>query len=123
MNLNDKGISMMESLVAIVLTVIAIVGLLSMQPLSWQSAGRADSMTRATELLQTELEVIEFGIMSGSVPANKVNVDQKMGNETFTVNSTVTAGTGNWLAHVRVTWPGNAKGVRSSMIVPRRTEF
>lgn len=125
MFLNNKGITLIESLIAVMLTAIAIVGLLTMQPMGWKSAGHADSISHATQIMQRELESIECSIMSGIIPANKVNVSETVGNEPLTINTTITAqpGGGTWLVHVRVAWQGNATGVSSSMIVSRQSSF
>jgi Tfp pilus assembly protein PilV len=122
--LNNKGLTIVESLIAVMLTGVAIVGLLTMQPLGWKSAGKANSLTLATELMQRELETAECSIMSGTIPANKVNVSQTIGRETFTINTTTTVrDTVTWLVRVRINWQGNAKGVSSSLIVSRQTAF
>jgi Tfp pilus assembly protein PilV len=122
--LNKKGITLVESLVAVMLTGIAILGLMSMQPLPWQTAGKADSMTRASGIMQRELENIELSIMSGTIPANKTNIVETMGNASYTINTTITQpSAASWLAHVRVTWPGNSSGMKSSIIVTRQTGF
>ncbi len=124
MILNNKGISLIESLIAVMLTGIAIIGLLTMQPLGWQSAGKADSISHATGIMQRELENAECSIMSGTIPSNKVNVSETMGNESYTVNTTITVpDTGRWLVRVSVTWPGNTKGVKSSIVVTRQNAF
>jgi len=116
---------LVESLVAVMLTGIAILGLLSMQPLAFQSAGKADSMTRAAGIMQRELEMIEGSIMSGTIPANKTNVPETMGNASYTINTTITQPTAinSWLVRVRVIWPGNPNGLRSSIIVTRQMGF
>lgn len=116
---------MVESLVAVMLTGIAILGLLSMQPLAFQTAGKADSMTRASGIMQRELETIEGSIMSGTIPANKTNVPEIIGNASYTINTTITQPTAinSWLVRVRVTWPGNPNGLRSSIIVTRQEGF
>jgi Tfp pilus assembly protein PilV len=125
MFLNNKGITLIESLIAVVLTAIAIVGLLTMQPMGWQSASKADSISHATQIMQRELESIECLIMSGTIPANKVNVSETVGNETLTINTTVTVqpGAGTWLVRVRVSWQGNATGVSSSMLVSHQSAY
>jgi hypothetical protein len=62
--------------------------------------------------------------MSGTIPANKVNVSETVGNETLTINTTITVRDNTtWLARVRVTWPGNTNRVRSSIIVSRQSTF
>ncbi|MBN1471599.1 MAG: hypothetical protein JW925_07450 [Syntrophaceae bacterium] len=124
MILNNKGITMVESLIAIMLTALAIIGLLTMQPLGLQSAGKADSLSRATQIMQTELESIECSIMSGTIPANRVDVTETIGNETFTINTTTTVRDNvTWLVRVRVSYKGNPTGISSSLIVSRQDAF
>lgn len=127
MILNDKGITMVESLVAVMLTAIAVVGLMTMQPMAWQSAGKADSMTRATEIMNRELEAVEYRIMSGAFSALsdlEKNASEMVGHETFIVKTSVTEPTtNNWLVRVGVTWTGNTIGVKSSLIVTRQSGF
>ena len=115
---------MVESLIAIMLTALAIIGLLTMQPLGLQSAGKADSLSRATQIMQTELESIECSIMSGTIPANRVDVTETIGNETFTINTTTTVRDNvTWLVRVRVSYKGNPTGISSSLIVSRQDAF
>lgn len=115
----------MESIIAVMLTTIAVVGLMSMQPMAWQAAGKADTLSHATEILQAELEAVEIKIMSGtSVSSDSSYVNQTIGNETFQKKTTITAsGTSGWLVHVHVKWSSNANGVKSSMLVTRQTGF
>jgi Tfp pilus assembly protein PilV len=61
---NKRGITMIEVLITLFLTAVGIMALLSMQPVSWQAAGRADFMGRAAGILQSELERNEIRIMS-----------------------------------------------------------
>ena len=122
MILNNKGISIVESLIAVMLTGMMMIGLLTMQPLSMQSAGKADNVSHATELMQSELETAECNIMDKTLtlPGDKVNVVQTIGNQTFTINRTTTVRDAfTWLVRVRVNWPGNTTGVSSSIIVSR----
>lgn len=123
MNINNKGISLIESLVAVMLTSVAIIGLLTMQPLGLRSAGKADSLAHATEIMQRELESIECDIMRGTIPANKVNTAETLGKETFTVNTTIINQTDRFLVRVRVTGQGHTRPVTSSIIVTRQEVF
>jgi Tfp pilus assembly protein PilV len=124
MILNNSGITLVESMIAAFLTVVVIVGLMSMQSLSWQSAGRSDHLGRATGILQTELEDLENDIMRGAVPAAKNNVSVSAGTFNFFVTTTINDSVANrWLVNVRVTWPGNANGITSSMFVSRQMGF
>jgi Tfp pilus assembly protein PilV len=53
---NKKGMTLMECIIALVLTTTAIVSLMTMQSLSWKGAGKSDYLGRAEGILQRELE-------------------------------------------------------------------
>ena len=53
---NNRGITIVEVLITLFLTAVGIMALLSMQPTSWNAAGRSDFMGRAAGILQSELE-------------------------------------------------------------------
>lgn len=127
---NNKGLSIVECLVALVLTVIAVISLVSMQSLAWFGAGKSDHLGRAVGILQRELERSEYEIMKGSpMAANTTIYADKNGNDmgtnttgaVFTVKisasvpATIPAGT--QLLNVQINWPGSAKGLSSSLIV------
>ena len=67
---NKKGITIIEVVLTLFLTTVGIMALLSMQPISWQTAGRSDFMGRAAGILQSELERNEIRIMN---PGNTVS--------------------------------------------------
>ena len=69
----EKGITLVESLIAAFLTMAVIVGLMTMQSVSWQTAGKSDATGRAVGILQAELESLENDIMRGHVPGAKSN--------------------------------------------------
>lgn len=128
MILNDRGISIVESLIAVMLTGLAVIGLLTMAPLGMQSAGKADSISHGTQIMQRELEDVESRIMAGNFSAlsdlTKTNVVEIVDKERFTINVAVTEpSTNRWLVRVRVTWPSSTKGVRSSILVTRQSAF
>ena len=75
---NNKGISLIEVVIALFLTTVGILALLAMQPMSWQTAAKSDFLGRAAGILQEELETTELSIMN---PNNAVN--------TGTTNKTV----------------------------------
>jgi Tfp pilus assembly protein PilV len=122
---NNKGITIVESLIAVFLTAVAVASLISMQPLSWQSAGRADSLSRAVGLLQQELESVELNIMTGNPPTSDADfVDKVIGSETFEKRTTISSPSlTTWLAHVHVRWKSNPKGIKSSILVSRQPGF
>ena len=121
---DEKGITLVESMIAAFLTVAVIVGLMTMQSVSWQSAGKSDSMGRAIGILQTELESLENTIMRGEEPTAKTNEEVSSGSFSYFVTTTqAEVSTNKWLVNVRVTWPRNSRGVSSSMIVTRQMGF
>ena len=61
---NNRGITIVEVLITLFLTAVGILALLSMQPTSWNAAGRSDFMGRAAGILQSELERNELWIMN-----------------------------------------------------------
>ncbi len=61
---NKNGMSFIEVLITLFLTTVGVMALLSMQPISWQTAGRSDFMGRAAGILQSELEQIEVRVMN-----------------------------------------------------------
>lgn len=123
--LNNKGITLIESVIAVLLTGIAVLGLISMQPMAWQSAGTADHVSRAVMIMQAELETMQISLMTGAVPAVKNNASVNVGNAAYTVNTTITETIvgRRWLTSARVTWAGNPTGVRSSLVVTRQMGF
>ncbi len=118
---NNKGITIVESLIAVFLTAVAVASLISMQPLSWQSAGRADSLSRAVGLLQQELETAEILIKNGTPPPDSANYDDVfIGAQKFEKRLRLSQpNTSSWLVNVHVRWQGNPKGIQSSIIVMR----
>lgn len=134
---NNRGITMVEVLITVLLTTIGILALISMQPTAWSAAGRSDFMGRAAGILQSELERNEIQIMNpnnavttGVLPSRAVYSSSQSslqaGDVTYTVNTTVTplAGATNaWSVQVRVTWPGNARGVSETLIASRQEFF
>ena len=118
---NNKGITIVESLIAVFLTAVAVASLIAMQPLSWQSAGRADSISRAVGILQQELETSEILIKNGTPPSASANYDDVfVGNQRFEKRLSISQpNTSSWLVNVHVRWQGNPKGIQSSMIVMR----
>ncbi len=66
---NKRGITLIESVIAILLVSIGLVGLLSMQPSAWRASARADYLGQAAMMLSQELTTRELGIMN---PCNAV---------------------------------------------------
>jgi Tfp pilus assembly protein PilV len=128
----DNGITMVESLIALLLTAIAIVALMPMQDNAIKTMSRSDYLGRAEGIMQSELEAQENAIMNATGTVCNVVVGTKTvtvtgsagitGDVTFTVKTTTTLPTANSCKiNVQVTWTGtgNTTGIKSSIIATR----
>jgi Tfp pilus assembly protein PilV len=132
---NRKGMSMVEVLIAIFMTAVGVMSMLSLQPSGWKTMARADYLGRASGILYKTLENYETTILN---PCNPVTLGAQQeesipvsggdsaiaGDMTYTVNATIAAGDNPWacVVTVTVTWPTNATGISESVNV-RRQEF
>jgi Tfp pilus assembly protein PilV len=132
---NKKGITLIESVIAIMLVSIGLVGLMSMQPSAWQASTRTDYLGRGAMTLNRELSRQELWIMNpcnavatGTVTRTVNTSDQgtaQAGDINFTVTTTTTnIATNVWRVTVRVSWlPLNPTGITESMVVTRQENF
>ena len=133
--LNNRGTTLIESVIAILLLSIGLIGLLSMQPSSWQASTRADYLGRAAMTLGRELTLQELSIMN---PCNTVSLGTvsqiinasgqgtaQSGDVSFTVQTTIASiDTNVWQVTVRVSWPPlNATGIIETIVVTRQESF
>jgi Tfp pilus assembly protein PilV len=131
---NNRGIGLVEVVIAIFLTTVGVLAVLSLQPAAWRTATRSDYMGRAAGILQKELETREACIMNAcntvtvGTAINNVFVSGKPaaqpGDATFTVTSTTATVTANavWRVSVRVAWLGHP-GIIESLLVTRQQNF
>ena len=132
---NKRGVTLIESVIAILLVSIGLIGLLSMQPSAWQASARADYLGHAAIILSRELTRQELWIMN---PCNAVSLTPvtqvvnasgqgtaQSGDTSFTVQTTTTnLGANVWRITVRVSWPPlNATGITESIVVTRQEPF
>jgi prepilin-type N-terminal cleavage/methylation domain-containing protein len=132
---NNQGFTLIESVIAILLVSIGLIGLLSMQPSAWQASARADYLGHAAIISSRELTRQELWIMN---PCNMVapgTVTQIVnasgqgtalsGDTNFTVVTTTANLGGNvWQITVRVSWPPlNPTGIAESIVVTRQESF
>jgi Tfp pilus assembly protein PilV len=127
--------TLIESILAILLVSIGLLGLLSMQPSAWQASARADYLGHAAIILSRELTARELAIMNPCNTVSAGTVSQSVyasgqgaaqsGDINFTVRTTTTnLGTNVWQVTVRVTWPPlNATGIADSVVVTRQEPF
>jgi Tfp pilus assembly protein PilV len=132
---NNRGTTLIESVIAILLVSIGLIGLMSMQPSSWRASTRADYLGRAAMTLGRELTLQELSIMN---PCNTVSLGTdtrvvnasgqgtaQSGDVSFTVQTTTASiGINVLQVTVRVSWPPlNATGITESIIVTRQEAF
>ncbi len=132
---NNRGATLIESVIAVLLVSIGLIALLSMQPSAWQASARSDYMGRAAMTLSRELTSQELSIMN---PCNAVSLGTvtqvvnasgqgtaQQGDISLTVQTTTASvGTNVWQVTVRVSWPPlNATGIAESIVVTRQESF
>jgi prepilin-type N-terminal cleavage/methylation domain-containing protein len=132
---NNRGITLIESVVAILIVSIGLMGLLSMQPSALRTTVRTDYLGRAAMMLGKELSMQELALMNPcnvvatGVASRVVNTSgqgtAQTGDIAFTIQTTTTSvGTNVWRVTVRVSWPPlNATGIRESIVVTRQESF
>jgi len=133
---SDRGITLVESVLAILLVSIGLVGLLSMQPSAWRASARTDYLGRAAMMLSKELTEQELRIMNpcnhpialGTVTQTIYTSGQgtaQSGDIGFTIQTNTTSiGTNVWRVTVTVSWPPlNPTGIRESIVVTPQEHF
>jgi Tfp pilus assembly protein PilV len=128
---SEQGISLVEVVIAMFLTTVAVFAILSLQAPSWKTAARSDYLGRASGILYKALEENETRIMN---PCNAVTAGttgpvavlvsrdgSDTGDATYNVTTTIAAAGANmWLVTVTVTWTTNTTGIRESLLVSRQ---
>ncbi len=134
---NEKGITLIEVLVSALLISVGVLALLTMLPSGWRLTGTSDLLGRAAGILQGEMERNEILIMnqnnavpqtppgapemrtvygSGGTTAQPGDIPYLVQTERVDLGPT-------WRVRVQVTWPGNATGIRESLLVSRQRTF
>ncbi len=130
---NNRGVTLIESVIAILLVSIGLLGLLSMQPSAWQATARTDYLGRAAMMLSKELTTQELRVMNPSctpVSADRILYTSGQGTAQsgdigFRVQTTSTSiGTNVWRVTVNVSLPPlHPTGISESIIVTRQQPF
>ncbi len=137
MNTNNKqGLGIVEILIAIFLTSVGIMALLSFQPEGWRTQSHADYRGRAAGILQKTLLEYEERIMNpcSTAPAGQTTTVNSSGQTaaiagdvTYTVVTTVVqtnTSPESYLITVTVSWTnigaGKASHIEESMTVSRQ---
>ena len=138
---SNRGIGLIEVVIAIFLVAVGVMAILSMQPTAWRTIGKSDYLGRGAGILHRELELREAWIMNpcnvvplGNRPTKSIIVSglgaEVRGDATYTVNTNITpvAGAVNeWTITVTVTWPDqvlrNYRNLVETVDVARQDRF
>ncbi len=139
---DKRGISIIEVLVAMLLTAVASISILTLQSSALRTAGRSDYLGRAAGLLYSELERTEVFIMSktpttmGDITAGTTATDVLVsglaagvdGDASYRVSTTIASiGTVDmpaWRVTVTVTWPPvNTMGITENIVVTLQDRY
>jgi Tfp pilus assembly protein PilV len=129
---NKKGFSIIEAMIAVVVTTVAIIAMGTMQPLALRTSASSDYVARAVAIAQAEAAYCETLVMyTGTTTPNLTNCNQTFVYPVpntaiiFTVTTATqqtTVGKQNiWLVTVKVTWPGTTTGVTHNRVVTQQT--
>jgi Tfp pilus assembly protein PilV len=136
----NRGIGLIESVIAILLVSIGLIALMSMQPSSWRASTRADYQGRAAMMLGSELASQELRIMSKGMFLNCIAAEQvtrnlyasgpegtgQRGDISFSVSTTISSiGTNVWQVTVQVSWlsPSGTSSITESIVVTPQEPF
>ena len=133
---NKTGMGMIEVLIAILLTAIGLMTILSLQSTSLRTVGKSDFLGRASGILYNELERNEAFIMN---PSNTVTIGTTgptpvlvsyqpaavEGDITFQVTTVIESLAANtWRVTVTVTWPPlNPTGITENIVVAGQERY
>jgi Tfp pilus assembly protein PilV len=143
----SKGFGMVEVLVAVFLTVTAIMAIFALQVPALRQTARSDYLGRATEIMHRQLESTEVYLMNQcntaavatngipAIPAIGASASSTydvlasgstsaiQGDATFTVATTIVRTAANdFRVTLTVTWP-NATGITQTIFVSRQLYF
>jgi Tfp pilus assembly protein PilV len=131
---NKTGMGMIEVVIAIFLTTVGILAILSLQPSAWKTSAKADYLGRASGILYKTLEDNEAKIMNpcnavaiGTVGPSAVIVSDQAGavggDATYQVTTKIAqdgTNTSAFVVTVTVTWATNTTGISESLSVTRQ---
>lgn len=132
----NRGFTLVEVIIAMFLTIVAVLGILALVSPAWKTAARSDYLGRASGILYETLMRQEALIMNpccivttGTTGPTAVfasgQTTAQAGDAQFNVTTTITLQAANsWLVTVRVSWPPlNATGISESLVVTGQEGF
>lgn len=133
---NNRGFTLVEVVIAMFLTIVAVLGILALLSPAWKTAARSDYLGRASGILYEQLMTQEAWILN---PCNTVTTGTtgptavfasgqataQPGDVQFNVTTTITnPATNVWQVRVQVSWPPlNPTGISESLVVTRQEGF
>jgi type II secretory pathway component PulK len=137
---SEKGISLIEVMIAVMLVAVGIMALASLQGPAWNLTSRSDVLGRAGMILHRELETNELMLMNPNRPnpcvggaplvVNRPQVwaggqgAAQLGDVAYNVLTTIIDNlNGSWFVRVQVMWPGNNVGISETVVVTRQEAF
>jgi Tfp pilus assembly protein PilV len=134
---DKRGITIVEMLVAVLLTTTAVISITFLQDTSWKTVAKSDYLGRAAGILYSEMERREAIIMNPSALVTEGTMEKTVypsGQETaiegdipFLVNTTIASlgtGTNAWRVTINVKWPPlNSTGITENMIVTKQDRY
>jgi Tfp pilus assembly protein PilE len=120
----NRGFTLVEVVIAMFLTIVAVLGILALVSPAWKTAARSDYLGRASGILYETLMRQEALIMNPCCIVSGQTAAQA-GDAQFNVTTTITLQAANsWLVTVRVSWPPlNATGISESLVVTGQEGF
>ncbi len=132
---NKRGISIIEMMVAVVITMIGVLSIFMLQSSAWKTVAKSDYLGRAAGILAGELQRREAFIMNANnaVETGKTVVNLRAsegaaavdGDAVYGVETNIqNIGTDIWRVTVTVKWPPlNNKGITENIVVTRLARF
>jgi Tfp pilus assembly protein PilE len=131
----NRGFTLVEVLIAIFITVVAVLGILALISPAWRTAARSDYLGRASGILYETLMTQEALLLNPcySAPSSTTTTTSTVfasgqstaqpGDAQFTVTTEITLiATNAWRVSVLVVWPGHS-GISDSLVVTRQEGF
>jgi len=131
---DNRGFTLIEVVIAMFVTVVAVLGILALVSPAWRTAARSDYLGRASGILYEQLVTQEAWILN---PCNAVTTGTtgptavfasgqatvQPGDVQFNVTTTITnIGTDVWSVNVLVAWTGHP-GISDTLVVTRQEGF
>jgi Tfp pilus assembly protein PilE len=131
---NNRGFTLVEVVIAMFVTIVAVLGILALVSPGWKTATRSDNLGRASGILYETLMTQEAWILN---PCNTVTTGTtgptavfasgqptaQQGDLQFNVTTTITSiGTDVWSVNIRVAWTDHP-GISETLVVTRQEGF